>query len=171
MTGKDKTDKLRRENESLKAELKATRDEMQRLADEVKQNRTVDGATLSPERRKSVDFISDQYDNLDEFRVRASQQISALTLKLDEMDRRCNEIGQAIEEILSYSYQYNIKIFGLPMTSERESSYSTAQLCVRLFSQWGSRIYQSMILILLTDYHPVSQIVQNQWCVNLLEDL
>ena len=30
------------------------------------------------------------------------------------LDHRCNELRLAIDEMQAYSYQYNIKIFGLP---------------------------------------------------------
>ena len=37
----------------------------------------------------------------------------------------------------AYSYQYNIKIFGLPTFAERENSESTAKLCIQLFHSMG----------------------------------
>ena len=39
--------------------------------------------------------------------------------------------------ILYYSYQYNMKIVGVPLISESESAQDTAELCVKLFSGLG----------------------------------
>jgi len=39
--------------------------------------------------------------------------------------------------MLYYSYQYNLKIVGVPLISERESAQDTAELCVKLFGCLG----------------------------------
>ena len=39
--------------------------------------------------------------------------------------------------MLYYSYQYNLKIVGVPLISESESAQDTAELCVKLFSGLG----------------------------------
>ena len=48
MTGKDKTEKLRKENESLRNELHTAKEELKRLAEEMNLNRSQDGAPPSP---------------------------------------------------------------------------------------------------------------------------
>ena len=57
--------------------------------------------------------------------------------KLNGLDHRCNELRLAIDEMQAYSYQYNIKIFGLPTFAKRENSESTAKLCIQLFHSMG----------------------------------
>ena len=37
----------------------------------------------------------------------------------------------------SYSYRYNVKIYGVPMTTENESSEQTMNLCLKLFAAMG----------------------------------
>ena len=42
-----------------------------------------------------------------------------------------------IDKAIYYSYQYNLKIVGVPLISESESAQDTAELCVKLFSGLG----------------------------------
>ena len=79
---------------------------------------------------KSVDFISSQYDGI-------MEHLPAIKPKLNGLDHKCNELRLAIDEMQAYSYQYNIKIFGLPTFAERENSESTAKLCIQLFHSMG----------------------------------
>ena len=47
------------------------------------------------------------------------------------------KVAITIEEIQRYSYQYNIKIIGLPETDVHESASTTAALCLSLFNAAG----------------------------------
>ena len=53
------------------------------------------------------------------------------------MTENVTRIDKAIDEMLFYSYQYNVKIVGVPHVSENESSEETVELCVKLFSALG----------------------------------
>ena len=44
-----------------------------------------------------------------------------------------------------WGYQYNLKIVGVPLISERESARDTAELCVKLFTGLGVDISLSEI--------------------------
>jgi len=57
--------------------------------------------------------------------------------KLDSLQRNVDKIGNAVNEMLHYSYQYNLKIVGVPEVKEHESSQDTANLCLKLFSGLG----------------------------------
>ena len=65
------------------------------------------------------------------------EQLRAIKAKLNGLDHRCNKLRLAIDEMQAYSYQYNIKIFGLPTFAERENKESTAKLCLQLFQSMG----------------------------------
>ena len=65
------------------------------------------------------------------------EQLQSIKAKLNGLDHRCNELRLAIDEMQAYSYQYNIKIFGLPTFAERENTESTAKLCIQLFHSMG----------------------------------
>jgi hypothetical protein len=60
-----------------------------------------------------------------------------LNLRLTEVATEVNDVGDAHEQIQQYSYQYNIKIVGLPQQDKRESAYQTSSLCVNLFQSLG----------------------------------
>ena len=49
-------------------------------------------------------------------------------------------LGNAIEEFQRYSYQYNIKIVGLPEVNARESTSETTTLCINLLKPLGVHI-------------------------------
>ena len=125
-------DKLRKQNEKLRTDLQATEKEVEKLSKLVT-CKSQDGASscpLSPGQSKSVDFISSQYDGI-------MEQLQSIKAKLSGLDHKCNELRLAIDEMQAYSYQYNIKIFGLPTFAERENSESTAKLCIQLFHSMG----------------------------------
>ena len=42
--------------------------------------------------------------------------------------------------MLHYSYQYNLKIVGVPLVNKNESAEDTANLCLKLFSALGNNI-------------------------------
>ena len=124
-------DKLGKENEKLRTDLQATKEEAAKLSKLVT-GKSQDGTSscpLSPGQSKSVDFISSQYDGI-------MEQLQSIKAKLNGLDHRCNELRLAIDEMQAYSYQYNIKIFGLPTFAERENSGSTANYVYSCFTQW-----------------------------------
>ena len=43
-----------------------------------------------------------------------------------------------MDDFLKYSFQYNVKIFGLPEQDEHESVETTRQLCLKLFHSIGA---------------------------------
>lgn len=50
---------------------------------------------------------------------------------------RIEELASTIDAAEKYTYQYNLKIVGLPQATEQESSEATAALCLRLFKGMG----------------------------------
>ena len=49
------------------------------------------------------------------------------------------ELAAVIDASEAYSYQYNLKIVGLPSDTERESTEMTTNLCLKLFAAMGVR--------------------------------
>ena len=124
-------DKLRKENEKLRTDLQATKEEVEKLSKLVtcKSQDGTSSCPLSPGQSKSVDFISSQYDGI-------MEQLQSIKAQLNGLDQRYNELRLAVDEMQAYSYQYNIKIFGLPTFAERENSGSTANYVYSCFTQW-----------------------------------
>ena len=51
-----------------------------------------------------------------------------------------SNVAKAIDDIMTYTYQYNIKIIGVPLASDRETSLETANLCLKIFNCIGANI-------------------------------
>ena len=83
---------------------------------------------------QDVQFLSDQYDDLLKSRTSLEEEIEKLSCKLDSLAKDADRIDKAINDILSYSYQYNLKIVGVPQIKENESAYETTNLCLKKFS-------------------------------------
>ena len=60
--------------------------------------------------------------------------------KLDLLAKDVNRIDKAIDDILSYSYQYNLKIIEVPQIKENESAYETTNLCLKMSSALANDI-------------------------------
>ncbi|CAB4032092.1 Hypothetical predicted protein, partial [Paramuricea clavata] len=67
----------------------------------------------------------------------ANKQIQDLTAKVNKISEKCERIAKFIEESEAYSYQYNIKIVGVPAVAERETAQQTADLRIKLFTALG----------------------------------
>ena len=64
------------------------------------------------------------------------QQVKSRLLKISE---RCEEIAKFVDNAEDYSYQYNVKIMGLPETMPYESATTTTNFCLKLFSEIGTK--------------------------------
>ena len=67
----------------------------------------------------------------------ALKDIKEITGRIDKIEKNCDLLTQVIEDMESYSYRYNIKIYGVPVTTENESSEQTTNLCLKLFCSNG----------------------------------
>ena len=74
-----------------------------------------------------------------------SKALDNFSLWLDLLTVKDDRTDKAIDEMLFYSYQYNLKNLGVPLISERESAQDTAELCVKLFSGLDVDIFLSEI--------------------------
>ena len=66
--------------------------------------------------------MSDQFDNFAPFKSAATKQIQQLTKRVEEISIRCDGITKSLDAFEEYSYQYNVKIVGLPTVAENETS-------------------------------------------------
>ena len=85
---------------------------------------------LSPDKTKSVEFVSDQYDDLIAFKVSANEELKEIRARLDKISETCDSIQKSLDAFELYSYQFNIKIVGMPMVAEREHPEQSASLCL-----------------------------------------
>ena len=87
-----------------------------------------------------MQFLSDQYDDLLKSVTSSKEDIDKLSRKLDSLAKDVDRVDKAINDILSYSYQCNLKIVGVPQIKENESAYETTKLCLKMFSALGNDI-------------------------------
>ena len=78
----------------------------------------------------SLQFLSEEYDDLHSFRESTKDDLKRLSARLARVEIKVDAISNAIEEIEDCSYQFNVKLIGVPETSANESSRSTSSLCV-----------------------------------------
>lgn len=119
---------LRKQNQALRKEIEDLRVEIAKITKDLKSSRTKQdgaGATereMSPGRVRSVEFFSNQYDELFAFEESAMLRINQLTARVNEISIMCDNIAKAIDAFEAYSYQSNIKTAGMLALSENESS-------------------------------------------------
>jgi len=94
---------------------------------------------------QDMQFLSDSYDALVKSETSLSKALDHFSRRLDLLTVKVDRTDKAIDEMLYYSYQYNLKIVGVPLISERESAQDTAELCVKLFTGLGVDISLSEI--------------------------
>ena len=63
-----------------------------------------------------------------------------LRTRLAEILSKVDSVGDALDQVQDYSYQYNIKIVSLPERSNMESAIETSSICVNLFKSIGADV-------------------------------
>ena len=127
-------------NKEVKALRKENAELLQKISDlsrdfESLKSRIMDGDGEETER--SLQFLSDEYDSFKGFSRATSEEIKKLSAALGNIEERAKGIEDSVERLQQYSYQYNLKITGIPQMSKDESALDTSKLCVKLFHQIG----------------------------------
>ena len=134
----DRVKALRRENDDLKRQLNDLKKEFQSLKSKMREQKDChEAAATALPNTQDVQFLSDSYDALVKSESSLSKALENFSRRLDLLTVNVDRIDKAIDEMLYYSYQYNLKIVGVPLISESESAQDTAELCVKLFSGLG----------------------------------
>ena len=61
------------------------------------------------------------------------QELGKLSHKLAEISSKADNMAAAIDDLQKYSFQYNVKIVGIPNPQENhETAEATVELCVKL---------------------------------------
>ena len=58
----------------------------------------------------SLQFLSEEYDDLHSFRESTKDDLKRLSARLARVEIKVDAISNAIEEIEDYSYQFNVKL-------------------------------------------------------------
>ena len=133
---------LKKENQALKAQVESLSQAIQKLQEKFDQMQLIPSAGLVNtdsstirDNTKGLEFLSKGYDEPILFQAKATAELKQAFSRLDELIIKIDAIGQAVNEIAEYIYNFNLKVVGLPEMKEKESAEGTSSLCVNLF--WG----------------------------------
>ena len=130
---------LRKENRTLKGQLEELSKEFEMLNERISSNpryRDDDKGQDST----AIQFLSDKYDDLLSSRDFEKKELQRLHSRLSEIAVQVDKIEQELDNIENYSYQYNLKIIGVPEISTKESSEQSSDICVKLFNVMGAKV-------------------------------
>lgn len=171
---------LQKENLKLKEELAAVNDEVQNLKTLLRQQRLQSeiGCVGEPTKtyvagiQKSVDFLHEDHHYAKEFQEKTLQELEKLSRKLAEISSKANNMATAIDDLNKYSFQYNVKIVGIPnLQEDHELAEATTELCVKLYHAMGATgVTANDIDMLVCQQDPMA-VVQNLLFLNLFWDL
>ena len=133
---------LKKENDKLRDQVKSLSEDFQRFKDKMaaKVSKEVSPSSCESPSVQDVQFLSEGYDDLLKSKEEIAREFLKLKSRLESIKSNLNNIAKAIDDIMSYSYQYNIKIIGVPQASDRETSVETANLCLRIFNGIGANV-------------------------------
>ena len=143
------TAKLCKENQQLREEIEELQGNLKQItADISKKNESLieqDGrhasqSTKSTDKDKSLEFISAQNDDLILFKNNRMKELKHINQQVNIISKKCEVIANAVEQIEDYSYQYNIKITGMPQQNPNESAEEITSMCLKLFTAIGADV-------------------------------
>lgn len=126
--------KLQKENDDLKKQVADFAKELNDMKDKM--------AALNNEPKdiqKSIQHFSDEYDDIRSNYASMSNELTKLSTRLRMLEESIQKVDEAIEDINKYSYQYNIKIVGVPR-NRKETAKETVDICLKLFEKIGAEV-------------------------------
>ena len=82
---------------------------------------------------RTLHFLSDEYDDLTAS-ICFLVQLTQITHCLNVLS------GQVEPDAEEYSYQFSVKIIGLPEINSNETAPETSSFCVKLFQEMGAEV-------------------------------
>ena len=154
---KESVTSLKQQNQDLKDKVDALSKEITQLKEKVRVDSAItfgaEAAATSGNSNNnasndetvscSLQYLSDEYDDLSASNSGVVDQLKALS-RLNKLSAEVTRVGNAIDEVEEYSYQFNVKIIGLPEKSS-ETAAETSALCVKLFQETGADVFLSDI--------------------------
>ena len=132
----DNLKSLRKANDNLKRQLEDLATDFQTFKNKMAEKNEAAIASLPTE--NDVQYLSDGYDALVQSKTNMVEDLQNLSRRLDILTENVTRIDKAIDDMLFYSYRYNLKIVGVPHIGETESSEETLELRIKLFSELGA---------------------------------
>lgn len=155
---KESVTSLKQQNQDLKDKVDALSKEITQLKEKVRvdsaitfgaeaaatSGNSINNASNDETVSRSLQYLSDEYDDLSASNSGVVDQLKALSRRLNKLSAEVTRVGNAIDEVEEYSYQFNVKIIGLPEKSS-ETAAETSALCVKLFQEMGAEVFLSDI--------------------------
>lgn len=127
--------KLQKENNELRDQVAVFNNELSKMKDKMA---SLEDDPSSIER--SIQHFSDEYDDFRLIKDSLKTDIDRMSCQLRTIEANLNNVEKAVEEMCKYSYQYNLKIFGLSKANPKETAMQTMNLCVKLFKEIGADV-------------------------------
>ena len=111
---------LKKHNEQLKSQIAELSSELKNLEEMLEKGRTSDltrdstTGTSDHEVERSPQFYSDSYDDLNSFQANAVRELKCLSDRRSKISAEVESIGKAVDDLQELSYQFNLKIVGIP---------------------------------------------------------
>ena len=138
---KDTIKSLKKQNDDLKGQVDSLKGKIIKLQEEVSSNRMTltksNCTTPDKETEKSLEYLSNEYDDQKQLNLSTKQQISCLSTRFTEIATKVDSLSIAIGEAQQYNYAYNIKLMGVPELKPKKSAIDTSQVCKQIFKAMG----------------------------------
>ena len=131
---------LKKENENLKKELEEFKKEFDDFKSKMATSVASTTSPLDPPNSTDVQFLSNGFDYFSKFQEKARTQLKSMESKLIIIETNIQRLSDAIDESLIYSYQYNLKIVGVPQENKKETAEETTKLCLKIFKEIGANV-------------------------------
>lgn len=129
---------LKKENDALKKQLDEIANDLQTL--KIKMAVGAEGGSQEPPNVQDVQFLSDGFDDLNKSKEDIVHKLLGIEARLYHLSLSVEKISQAIDNAMEYSYQYNLKIVGMPQEKRAETAEETTDLCLKMFDLMGAEI-------------------------------
>ena len=149
------TSALKKTNQELKAQISVLFGEIENLKSQLGVNAddestaaaaaattatAIATATAAEQNVEDPRSHTNEHSDFQFVQTRAEAELKRLSARLTQVSAKVDEVGKAIDTIEEYSYQYNIKIVGVPELNSQESAMDTSKLCANLFIEMGADI-------------------------------
>ena len=141
------TSALKKTNQELKAQISVLFGEIENLKSQLGVNADDEStaaaaattatatATAAEQNVEDPRSQTNEHSDFQFVQTRAEAELKRLSAHLAQVSAKVDEVGKAIDTIEEYSYQYNIKIVGVPELNSQETAMDTSKLCANLYGR------------------------------------
>ncbi|PFX30330.1 Allantoicase [Stylophora pistillata] len=129
-----------KKNLELKAQIEDLAEEIKNLKSQLANKDGDESTSAAAQAERDQRSPTNEQADFQPVQTRAEAELRWLSARLAQVSEKVDEVGKAIDAIEEYSFQYNIKIVGVPELSSRETAEVTSKLCAKLFAEMGTNI-------------------------------